>query len=539
MRVSALDAAAKLLEQGDDDGALEALTVLWRDWPAPTLASIVEGLAERLSHSVPPVAGSGSVSARQAWLTLAAGKRAAALPRLIDALPDTTGPIAVERLEALRAWPASPVISARLTTWLERPPFEGKNRARCFPLLLEIVDAHRDPRGIAVMQKRADPQHRSLAIRDLGLASWKPLQALAKRAGGWAAAPKISEEEAAALGRLTKRLGSMPSAAPSVPLEALYAAVYDDPDDDQARLMLADVLQEAADPRGEFIALQMVRGRDGGPPTKREKTLADAWSRDWLGPLNPAVMKQGVVFDRGFLARCALTGEHVLALSSRPEWATVTHLDVAGHGESMRPLLLSPAMRELRHVTGVSSRVDLDAIVEAGRSLPWETLGLRLWTLDAAALALFARAQLPKLERLGLLSSMPSRLNGLDDASLEKLLRSPLAKTLRHLEVAMLPASFGSLIDFARTMKLTSISLLPTSRQLGLRFEVASRSVVVSLMPVNTEAIETAAAALKSMRSGTVDRVLIHARSRTSLSDAAVSTLKRAAGSAELVLSQR
>jgi len=57
----------------------------------------------------------------------------------------------------------------------------------------------------------------------------------------------------------------------------------------------------------------------------------------------------------------------------------------------------------------------------------------------------------------------------------------------------------------------------------------------VSLLPVNSSTIDATAAALKSARSGTVDRVLVHPRSRTQLSDAAIASLKRAAGNAELV----
>lgn len=42
MRLSALEAAAKLLVQGEDERALEILVGCWRDWLATEFAALID-----------------------------------------------------------------------------------------------------------------------------------------------------------------------------------------------------------------------------------------------------------------------------------------------------------------------------------------------------------------------------------------------------------------------------------------------------------------------------------------------------------------
>src|SRR5436853_136302 len=44
----------------------------------------------------------------------------------------------------------------------------------------------------------------------------------------------------------------------------LFAAIVDDPDDDDPRLVYADLLHEQGDPRGEFIQVQCALAKDPG-----------------------------------------------------------------------------------------------------------------------------------------------------------------------------------------------------------------------------------------------------------------------------------
>lgn len=69
--------------------------------------------------------------------------------------------------------------------------------------------------------------------------------------------------------------------------EALLTAVLADPDDDDARLVYADALQTAGDPRGELIAVQCELARLGCGPHER---LFLEWVGDALAHGDPALI---------------------------------------------------------------------------------------------------------------------------------------------------------------------------------------------------------------------------------------------------------
>src|SRR5262245_53925383 len=95
--------------------------------------------------------------------------------------------------------------------------------------------------------------------------------------------------------------------APKPPLRAdpaLLANVVAHPSDDASRLVLADKLSEAGDPRGEFITLQVLLSQRGlSPPRRRELKLRSeallgehraAWTAN-AGRLSSFSMRRGFV----------------------------------------------------------------------------------------------------------------------------------------------------------------------------------------------------------------------------------------------------
>lgn len=91
-------------------------------------------------------------------------------------------------------------------------------------------------------------------------------------------------------------------------LDALWAAALAAPEDDGAREVLSDALQEASDPRGEFIALQLKeeRGRTSSAENQRASELCKLHGASWLGELRPIVKR--AEFHRGMLSRIELSG---------------------------------------------------------------------------------------------------------------------------------------------------------------------------------------------------------------------------------------
>src|SRR5687768_4181469 len=104
----------------------------------------------------------------------------------------------------------------------------------------------------------------------------------------------------------------------------LLKAVYESPDDDAARLVYGDWLQEKGDPRGEFITLQFRR-----PPTPeqeaRELELVEKYGEEWQGKIG--TVTNWAEFEKGFLAKCGLRHVPDWAIG-RVEWATVKHIGV-------------------------------------------------------------------------------------------------------------------------------------------------------------------------------------------------------------------
>ncbi|MEO8845868.1 MAG: TIGR02996 domain-containing protein [Kofleriaceae bacterium] len=111
---------------------------------------------------------------------------------------------------------------------------------------------------------------------------------------------------------------------------ALFAAIYASPDADEPREILADALQEAGDPRGEFIALQL-REHRGDPSEElrdRAQELVAQHGKTWLGPLRPITYRAEM--RRGFLQRLELAGswssKNWAGLAKEPMLSTVEEL---------------------------------------------------------------------------------------------------------------------------------------------------------------------------------------------------------------------
>lgn len=125
----------------------------------------------------------------------------------------------------------------------------------------------------------------------------------------------------------------------------LLARVHDAPDDDTAKLVVADALLEQKDPRGEFIMLQFKVWR--GEATKEDRTRVSALlskhRASWLGPLGDVLEPESLVFEKGFLRQGALQ-----------EWACAANVT--------ETWIEAPALRELRELV----MPDLGAAALAG-----------------------------------------------------------------------------------------------------------------------------------------------------------------------------
>jgi uncharacterized protein (TIGR02996 family) len=137
--------------------------------------------------------------------------------------------------------------------------------------------------------------------------------------------------------------------------------VFDDPADDNTRLVYADaLLQRGDDPHAELIVLQIerARGMTSAPRRARERTIIDEYFPRVVGPLAAVVRPTSAKVERGFLASAKLAPEEQ-QLAGDPWWATVRALD-GGHPD----LVTHAAMRSLESLVAYTP-AHVEAVAKA------------------------------------------------------------------------------------------------------------------------------------------------------------------------------
>lgn len=256
----------------------------------------------------------------------------------------------------------------------------------------------------------------------------------------------------------------------------LFRAVYERPDDDGARQVLADVLIEAGDPRGEFIALQMASQRTRKATLKIDRLL-ERHRLAFLGPLASVVSRRGQVWEKGFLTACEATLDG--SLVDEPSWATVQRLELFNSPDARE--VLGPHLSSLKELTGLpraavvpvfsgprSSTFSLVGVDGPGAAESWEPRELD---------ALRVGRSLPALRTL----SLAIWRFGVDE--LEWLWTAPIFGRVRVLELRLqrLALHLGTLRDRLLLLDEAPDSLVLKGRQLELKWKPTEAWSVVHL----------------------------------------------------------
>lgn len=417
----ALDRIEKARAAGDHATALSLALEAWRDRRDAAITRAIEALSAEATDFVPPKTRTNK-DFQKAWLEVLSSGDPIAVPWLaeflVKRLPrDEPDPIFIARLKAMRKHP-DPRFAAAIMALV----VQGRDLIRwCWSDVgktLAVV-------GDAVTREALESIE---ALRDGGKDdedSWqRVLDALP-------ATKPVSTADR----KRWEAVAHRDDGAAVLDIEGLTTAVHEDPDDRQARAVLADALQETGDPRGEFIALQLLEldGRGTQQSTQRADELLGQHVDAWLGAIHPIVYRGW--FRGGFLDKIELEPSRRASKKAwekharDPSLATVRELV---DGKAPDPItilfLTSAAMRSLESVT-----IGSNAIAGAlEKSLPPRLREVRCagWSRGDYPKKFEARV-LPLLEAAPMLKSLVCT-----DAVLELLMRSKVLERLESLTVA-------------------------------------------------------------------------------------------------------
>jgi uncharacterized protein (TIGR02996 family) len=444
-----LGRAKAYLEAGALVAALDELLHAWARHRSQEVAGLIDALGGAIARSLPVIQGNKK-TIDSAWRDVADQMRSADVPRLATALDLGSAPQAEGWLDVLEQFPIDPRLCAPAIELSMKfvSSSAGPTRTRAFRIAETIADGRCLPQIDAILKKNLNAWNaKELKERVRKLKTkFQPPPALS------APDAKLVKE----LGKQVDRIAKQPPLAEAALFQTaprteddgarLLAEVLTDPQSDAPRLVYADYLQQHDDPRGELIALQMLR-RDGAQTraqAQRERELLrdKQLVKRWLGPLGAVVSEPR--FDRGFLHSCHVkfaTAKQRADLIGHPLWATVESIDC-----TELALVVSPAMRSLQEVSGLDTA---DVLELARRVEPLKLAALTHLHFEAddedddrpAWKTILEVGALTNLRRLGPLYTNWSTHEtlGTEVAGWKWLVDSKLVKQLTHLTLHLGP----------------------------------------------------------------------------------------------------
>ena len=321
----------------------EQLIDLWRKDRHPSTSELIERIGEKFDVTLSALPRKPKSDIARAWLVAVRAEPpshlTARLEQLIHVATETSARVVWPVFEALEDLPADPryaTLAVRCLVGEVRVGLTTKLTRR----LINCVEAHGDASHFELLQAHDAYVYDEAIDARLTRVIQKGLAAKPR-------GPELAEAEWSRLLAQDWKPGVI------APKQDPLLAVYAEPSDLGRRQVLADVLLEQGDPRGEFISLQLARASP-----KRQKTLLKQHGAKWLGRLQS--LAEDAVFEDGFVAELTVNlalklNQYLLTLDA-PEWATVRRVRKGLQR-------LAPTMRDLRS-TGV---IDVGVLMQWGR----------------------------------------------------------------------------------------------------------------------------------------------------------------------------
>lgn len=466
------DEAFEAWGRGEPVAALAAALRAWRSAPAACIADAIDALTDTILAGQAALSAASRDDFHAAWMAEAShgsdAVRTGWLARtLTTRLPIHTHRYGIvrddyasekyaallERVQQLRGHGRDPRIATAFAEVIWRAPYNVGYVRQCavvYGPILEGLVEQGDARVVERLRMLVRAPRARVASTRRFFADELPaaIEALDRNRVG----PPADASRWRAL------VPEQPVVEPSAGEAELLDAIYEDPDDDEARLVYADMLQTRDDPQGELIALQMMPAAQADATrAKRVKSLVRKHRDAWLGDDLARVLTR-VEFERGFLAKAALAQNAVTDDSGweraarDPRLATLEVLEKGrGNAHWYGLFVMSPATRSLRSIE-IPTWGFLQSVTNMERARRLRHLSL---------------PRSPRSKQLDLLAKAPG-LAGVDALSIfardgyerlvEELAASKLSGRLRWLGIQAMWPNEPPVADV-----LASIDRLPTT----------------------------------------------------------------------------
>jgi len=297
--------ARAALERGDHADACSAIVRAWTAVPSPRIAALAARAAKRLPRRELPSA----MAAREAaWLELARTRDPGVLPTLLGLDWPVHPRGGKARLAELVQFPPDPRIAESILTLWQAGRYRSNASPPFWKLGFRTIAGWGDPRPGQIV-KRLDAWNRDAYFHNVrGLPTDLTVDAATAR-------------EIAALEAVIDRANPAP-----VSRDALFAAVYAEPESDAPRAVLGDALVSDDDPRGELILLQL---QLAAKPDKKAETRVRALLRDHAKQWTAGIASErACTFRRGFVAAVRGGTPPSPKALANPAWRCVDELDL-------------------------------------------------------------------------------------------------------------------------------------------------------------------------------------------------------------------
>lgn len=363
---SALAAARQRIEASDLDGALAALQLFWAERRATGVAALIDRLGALVDAGRPALIAGTPRQTHAAWMKAAVDPPAAAIGRLLEALPDQRLADVEESLAAMVRWHPDPRIARAMFGFIDDYRIGG--RSVFWSCVYDLLRIHADPRINARFVERCTRLEQTAPFDRIAAERAGMRRVREQVMAAFDAATELEERERRLVAEMDERVAALAaeqraaSDATADMIAGFVETIVACPDDDEPRMVFADWLTERGDPMGEYIALSVALARGKKVKVRLRKHETEHRKR-LIGALGGLIGgNYDIELGRGFLRKLRINPSNAKLDRSAAEldelfgdwrWRLIEELDLGWDPKQAGVVLARAQLDSVRRLEGV------------------------------------------------------------------------------------------------------------------------------------------------------------------------------------------